>query len=203
MVAAERRRTGPLAAQPELWAALGQGVRLRAILTRFYARAFGDARLLPFFKGQSPERLVDKQYAFLAEIFTGERTYFGDRPRNAHHWMVIDDALFDYREMVFFEEVARELTLDEALLAKWRAAHEAFRKQIVKSKPFPRRMAGVDMPLGGWERDTLAAGTLCDKCQRELGVGVQVVFHKRLGTTHCLECGPEDDPVLAAAEGAA
>lgn len=197
----ERRKSGPLAAQPELWAALEHGPRLRSILTRFYSRVFVDPRLKPFFHGVTQERVVDKQYSFLAEIFSGQRMYFGDRPRNAHHWMVIDDETFDYRERLF-EAVLREEGLPDALVSRWLAVHQTFRKQIVKSKPVPRRMAGVDMPLGGWQRDVLSAGTLCDRCQKELNAGSEVVFHRRLGTTHCMSCGAAEDPVLAAAEGA-
>jgi truncated hemoglobin YjbI len=79
-----------------MWEALGRGPLLRAILTDFYAEVFQDPRLLPFFHATTREWVIDHQYAFLAEIFTGERMFFGDRPRNAHHWMVITDDLFDY-----------------------------------------------------------------------------------------------------------
>ena len=43
-------------------------------------------------------RSIEKQYSFLKACITGEKCYFGNRPRNAHHWMIIDDALFDYRQ---------------------------------------------------------------------------------------------------------
>lgn len=186
-------RKGPLAPNPALWEALGRGAKLRAILEAFYARVFEDPRLAPFFHGVTRERVIDKQYAFLADIFTGERMYFGDRPRNAHHWMVISDELFDYRERLF-EAVLRESDLGEAHIEAWLAAQQVFRKQIVKDKPVPRRMGGVEMPLGGWQEDVLQAGALCDNCQRELPVGAAVVFHRRLGTTHCAPCGPGSEP---------
>lgn len=186
-------RKGPLAPNPELWEALGRGPGLRALLERFYARVFEDERLAPFFHGVTRERVIDKQYSFLADIFTGERMYFGDRPRNAHHWMVISDELFDYRERLF-ERVLRETDLPEHLVRAWLGVHQVFRKQIVKAAPVPRRMAGVEMPLGGWAKDTLLAGGLCDKCGGELPEGTPIVYHRRLGTTHCLPCGEGDTP---------
>jgi truncated hemoglobin YjbI len=184
-------RKGPLAPNPALWEALGRGPRLREILEKFYARVYGDPRLAPFFHGVTQDRAVDKQYGFLAEIFTGERMYFGDRPRNAHHWMVISNELFDYREQLF-EACLRTEGLAEEHVAAWLAVHETFRKQIVKDTPFPRRMAGVEMPLDGWQQETLAAGALCDGCQGELSIGTVVTYHRRRGTTFCSRCRPAE-----------
>jgi truncated hemoglobin YjbI len=87
-----------LSPDPDLWEALGRGKLLRAILEDFYGRVYRDPRLLPFFHKVTIERAIDKQYAFLADVFTGRRDYFGLKPFNAHHWMVISDELFDYRE---------------------------------------------------------------------------------------------------------
>ncbi len=149
---------------------------------------FEDPRLAPFFHGVTRERVVDKSYSFLAEIFSGERLYFGDRPRNAHHWMVISDELFDHRERLF-EGVLRESGLAAPHVRAWLEVHQVFRKQIVKAAPVPRRMGGVEMPLEGWQEDTLLAGSLCDRCQAELPEGTRVTYHRRRGTTHCLTCG--------------
>ena len=184
-------RKGPLAPNPALWDALDRGPGLRAILEAFYAQVYADPRLGPFFHGVTQERAVDKQYGFLAEIFTGERMYFGDRPRNAHHWMVISDELFDYRERLF-EACVRERGLAEEHVAAWLAVHQMFRKQIVKDQPFPRRMAGVEMPLDGWAKETMAASGMCDGCQGEVAVGAVVTWHRRRGTTYCERCTPEE-----------
>ncbi len=187
-----RRKTGPLAPNPELWAALGKGPGLRAILERFYARVFADARLAPFFHGVTQERVIDKQYSFLASIFSGESIYFGDRPRNAHHWMVISDELFDYREALF-EACLVEAGLPEHQIRAWQEVHEVYRKGIVKSAPFPRIMGGVAMPLDGWGTETLSVGSLCDGCQGELEVGATARYHLRLGRTLCEACAPAEE----------
>lgn len=184
-------RKGPLAPNPALWEALGRGVKLREILEAFYAQVYEDPRLAPFFHGVTKERAVDKQWGFLAEIFSGQRLYFGDRPRNAHHWMVISNELFDYREQLF-EKCLRSFGLPEEHVKAWLAVQQNFRKQIVKDAPFPRRMAGVEMPLDGWQKDTLAASALCDGCQGEVPVGAQVTYHRRRGTTYCERCTPAE-----------
>lgn len=185
------RRKGPLAPNPSLWEALEQGPKLRAILEDFYAQVYTDPRLAPFFEGVTQERAVDKQWGFLAEIFSGQKLYFGDRPRNAHHWMVISNELFDYREQLF-EACLRRHALAEEHVAAWLSVQQTFRKQIVKDAPFPRRMAGVEMPLEGWQQETLAASALCDGCQGEIAVGAAVTYHRRRGTTYCSHCTPAE-----------
>lgn len=184
-------RKGPLAPNPSLWEALGRGVKLREILEDFYAAVYQDPRLAPFFEGVTKERAVDKQWGFLAEIFSGQKLYFGDRPRNAHHWMVISNELFDYREQLF-EQCLRKYGLAEEHVSAWLSVQQTFRKQIVKDAPFPRRMAGVEMPLDGWQQDTLAASALCDGCQGEVPVGAKVTYHRRRGTTFCERCTPQE-----------
>src|SRR5271165_5269477 len=101
-----------------MWEALERGAKLRAILTDFYNEVFQDPKLTPFFHATTIEWVIDHQYAFLAEIFTGERMFFGDRPRNAHHWMVISDELFDYREALM-ERWLRRHGLADDLIAAW------------------------------------------------------------------------------------
>ena len=81
------------------------------------------------------------------EILTGEPVYFGERPRNAHHWMVISDELFDYREDLL-AEVERRHGMSERSIAQWRALNEAFRKQIVKSQTEAEENSGDGLSAG-------------------------------------------------------
>lgn len=184
-----RRRSGDLAPDPALWAALDDGRLLRVILEDFYTRVLAHPTLGPFFEGVTHERIVSKQYNFLMELFTGERVYFGDRPRNAHHWMVISHELFDLREELL-GTCAREHGLAEEHWARWRRADEVFRKQIVKDAPVPKKIRGRALPLEGYDEITLSFGTLCDACQRAVDVGERVRFHVRTGKSYCLECAP-------------
>jgi truncated hemoglobin YjbI len=182
-----RQRKGPLAPNPRLWAALDRGLRLRAILTDFYAEVYRDPRLAPFFHATTIEWAIDHQYAFLAEIFSGEPMFFGDRPRNAHHWMVIDDALFDYRESVM-ERCLRRHGLADEHVAAWRAVEEVFRAHIVKDRPIARMRNGVCMPLEGYERIELDVGGMCDGCEAVIERGGSSWYHVRTGHAYCETC---------------
>ncbi|MDP2341831.1 MAG: group 1 truncated hemoglobin [Deltaproteobacteria bacterium] len=186
-----RRRSGPLRPNPALWAALEQGAGLRRILEDFYGRVYEDLLLAHFFHGVTKERAIDKQYSFLMEIFTGERVYFGDRPRNAHHWMVISDALFDHREALM-EQCLRRAGLADHHVKAWLAVEGVFRKQIVKEAPVARRMGGLELPLDGWEDVKLTSGGVCDGCARVIDIGATARAHVRTGRTLCAACPHEN-----------
>jgi truncated hemoglobin YjbI len=182
-----RHRTGPLAPDPELWAALDEGRGLSAVLEDFYERVYRDERLKHFFAGVTRDWVAQKQYTFMRSILTGERVYFGHRPRNAHHWMVISDELFDYREELL-ASCLRDYGLPEPLVARVRAIDECFRKQIVKDQPFPRKFGGMTFQLEGVEPLEMVIGTLCDACQGEIAVGETAWVHARTGQARCCGC---------------
>ena len=183
-------RKGDLAPNPEMWAALGEGQLLNEILDDFYEQVFLDSQLAPFFKDSTERRAVEKQYLFLKGIFTGEKCYFGERPRNAHHWMVISNELFDYREKLM-EDTLRKHNLSEPLIEQWRAVEEIYRKQIVKSKAFGKKVGGIEIPAEGYDVETLTVGSLCDVCEAELNPGTKITYHVRTGKIFCRLCTPE------------
>jgi ferredoxin-NADP reductase/ferredoxin/truncated hemoglobin YjbI len=171
----------------ELWKALDNGKRLPFILEEFYTIVYEDERLSPFFHGVTKQRAVEKQYSFLYQVFTGEKVYFGDRPRNAHHWMVISNELFDYREKIM-EGCLRRHGLTEKYIARWLAMEETYRKQIVKTRPWPKIVNGIRYPLDGFEEIEISVGSICDGCQSEILPGQKVNYHVRLGTIFCINC---------------
>lgn len=187
MTTNDRRRLGDLHPDPEMWEALRGGAGLTEILSDFYARVYDDPRLSHFFEGVTRQRAIEKQYSFLAQVFTGEPVYFGDRPRNAHHWMVISDELFDHREALM-ESCLRRYGLAEPLVSRWRAMEERFRKQIVKAAPRGKKIRGIELPVDGFDELSLAIGSLCDGCAGELAPGVVVHYHVRTGKTYCGAC---------------
>lgn len=187
----QRRRAGDLDPDPEMWEALEQGNKLRAILEDFYTRVYADPHLSHFFEGVTKQRAIDKQYEFLRDKLAGTRSYFGDRPRNAHHWMVISHELFDYREELL-ADCMRRAGLEERFVARWRALDERFRKQIVKDRPIPKKLRGQALPLEGYEDLVLEVGALCDVCATEVNAGDAVRYHVRTGKTFCGECAPVD-----------
>lgn len=183
---------------PEMWAALQEGDLLTTILRDFYNRVFEDTRLAPYFHGVTKQRLVEKVYSFMRQLFTGEKVFFGDRPRNAHHWMVISDDLFDHREALMVS-VLRQHGLPDHLIQRWRDIEEGFRPDVVKTEPWVKVMAGVEMPLDGFGEMTVTVGTLCDGCSGEIQPGELVRYHLRIGTTYCQRCAT---PALRTGSGA-
>lgn len=176
-----------VAPEPELWEALGRGPILRAILEDFYTRVFDDARLAPFFHNVTKTRAIDKQYEFLASLFSGEPGYFGLNPFNAHHWMVISDELFDYREQLF-EECLRRHGLSDEMIRRWGRVHEVFRREIVKSRPRGLIRDGVEQPVEGYSDETLPIATICDGCASEMVEGSRGRMHVRTGKLFCSVC---------------
>lgn len=173
---------------PELWAALQEGVLLKRILTAFYDRVYEDARLAPYFHKVTKRRAIEKQYEFLASAFTGQRSYFGLNPFNAHHWMVISDELFDYREAMMEECIVRH-ELPPHLVRRWLAFHELFRREIVKSAPRGLIIDGVERHLDGYSEETISIGTICDGCGGEMQPGSMGRMHQRTGQLFCALCG--------------
>lgn len=172
---------------PDLWAALGEGALMGRILRTFYDRVYADPALSPYFGNVTKQRLIEKQYSFLKRIFTGEPCYFGERPRNAHHWMVISNELFDHR-LRLLRESAREHGLSEHWIRRWDAVEEAFRGDVVKSTSWPRVIDGVEVSLDGLGEMRLDVGALCDGCGRAVEPGETVRYHLRTGETYCVEC---------------
>lgn len=184
------RRTGDLKPDPEMWAALKEGDGLTEILNDFYARVYADPRLSHFFEGVTRQRAIEKQYSFLCQIFSGEPVYFGERPRNAHNWMVISAELFDHREELM-EGCLRRYGLPEHLVARWRGVEELFRKQIVKDRPFGKKMRGVELPFEGYDSMELSVGAICDGCGGVMEPGMTIHYHLRTGKSFCPACSPD------------
>ncbi len=177
----------------ELWAVLNEDNLLTEILTDFYTRVYADPQLSPFFRNVTKRRLIEKQYSFLKRAFTGELSYFGERPRNAHHWMVISDELFDYRENLLLS-VAREHGLAEKWVERWHAAEAVYRPDIVKDAPWPRVVGGQELPLDGFGEMVLDEGSLCNSCEQPIERGETVRYHLRTGETYCAVCAALESP---------
>ena len=176
-----------LALEPEIWDALDQGKMLTRMLTEFYNTAFEDVRLSPFFQKATKQRLIEKQFSFLRDLFTGKSDYFGERPFNAHHWMIISDELFDYREELFFGIVSK-YDFPQELVPRWRAVHELFRREIVKSTMRGQWFEGKEVPLEGYTVEIAEINLLCDRCESEIEQGATIRFYQRTGEVYCADC---------------
>lgn len=175
----------------ELWEALDEGKGLREILEDFYGRTYDDPRLSPFFHNVTKKRAISKQYAFLSEVFSGEDNYFGLHPFNAHHWMIISDDLFDYREDLF-EECVRRYGLPEHLVRRWMAFQELFRREIVKSSARGLFFDGEERLKEGFSDEKVLVGTVCDGCQSAVPAGSSGRMHRRTGLFFCEDCSAAD-----------
>jgi ferredoxin/truncated hemoglobin YjbI len=171
---------------PDLWEQLG-GTLVRAVLEDFYRQVYRDPQLASFFRQVTIDRSIDKQYSFLRQLMTGERVYFGDRPRNAHHWMVITGELFDYRQHLMVTTLQAH-GLSAAQIARWTRLELHYRRDIVKSGACPRQLDGRDLPLDGYASERLSAATVCDHCAAEIDAGTEVMYHLRLGHVSCARC---------------
>lgn len=191
------------APDPALWAELGDGQVVRQVLEAFYAQVYRDEQLAHFFEGVTMDRSIDKQYSFLKQCITGEKVYMGDRPRNAHHWMIISHELFDYRQQLM-EQTLQAHGLTPQQIARWTRFEEVFRPDIVKSEPWPRRIGGIDVMREGFDEETLLVDSVCDYCGDEVRAGTSVLFHLRLGKISCPSCAagvrgePLADPATTA-----
>lgn len=174
--------------QPELWEALERGPKLRRILTDFYDRVYEDPRLSPYFHNVTKDRAIAKQYEFLADVFTGEIPFFGLKPFNAHHWMIISDDLFDYREELF-ESVLQSHGVPEELMRQWLAFHELFRRELVKNTQRGLIVDGKEHLREGFSQEQLTLDMVCDGCGHEMLTGSTGRMHLRTGQLYCQGCG--------------
>jgi ferredoxin-NADP reductase/ferredoxin/truncated hemoglobin YjbI len=187
----DRAKLAALPPDPELWQALESGPGLTRILTDFYERVYEDPRLAPFFHNVTKDRAIQKQYEFLREVFARDLTFFGLRPFNAHHWMVISDELFDYRERLI-ESCMRRHGLAEHLIRRWLALHEAFRRELVKSETRGLIVDGIERRSEGYSAETLTVGSVCDGCQAEMPSGSHGRMHRRTGKLFCEQCAARE-----------
>jgi len=171
----------------QIWQVLGEGKLLTKVLHDFYDRVYKDPQLSGFFEGTTKQRSIEKQYSFIYQVFTGENVYFGERPRNAHHWMVISDELYDYRQSIMADCLHLHGVAQE-FIDRWMVMENLYRDEIVKDKPWNQIKFGKEVPLDGFEELTMDASTLCDNCQAEVNVGDVVRYHTRLGKIYCHRC---------------
>jgi truncated hemoglobin YjbI/ferredoxin len=172
---------------PQLWLELEDGQTVRRVVEDFYERVYADPVLSPFFRRVTKDRVTDKQYSFMKQCLTGEKVYFGDRPRNAHHWMIISEALFDHRQSLMLQALqASQLTPDQ--IERWVRVEEHFRPDMVKSEVWPRRVGEEEIFTEGFASETLMEATVCDHCGGEIAAGTTVAYHRRLGQVSCRVC---------------
>ena len=177
----------PLPPEPGLWDELGGDAKVLAVLHSFYTRVYADPLLRPFFERVTMDRIIGKQFAFLKEHIGGVPGYWGEQPRNAHHWMVINDATFDHRQNLMLQAM-REHGIPDDLIARWSRYEEQFRPEIVKYKPWLKRVGDLLVDTEQYEECVLDEATVCDYCGGEIPGQTRVRYHKRIGKVGCEAC---------------
>lgn len=176
------------APSPELMERLERDDLLNTILHSFYDEVYEDPQLSPYFDKVEKSYVIQKQYSFLYMLFSGKEIYMGERTRNAHHWMVISDELFDYREAM----MARHMYLhglEENFVAIWQGMQEYFRSRMVKDSPWKRIWDGYQFPLEGMVEELAVVGMVCDHCQEPIAVGDKFKYHVHSAKVYCRKCG--------------
>ena len=88
------------------------------------------------------------------------------------------------------EDTLRKHNLAESLIEQWIAVDEIYRKQIVKTEAFGKKVGGIEVPAEGYDVDVLTVGSMCDVCEAELAVGSKITYHVRTGKVFCSNCTP-------------
>jgi deoxyhypusine synthase len=110
-------------------------------------------------------------------------------PRNAHHWMVISDSLFDHRQHLMLNALKLHNIADE-LIAKWTKIEEQFRSDIVKYQSWPKRVGNILIDTEQYETTMIDEATICDYCSAEIPKYTTVRYHRRIGKVGCSTCSP-------------
>jgi hemoglobin len=117
---------------PELFAQIGTD-KLRAVITDFYARVFGDVMIGFMFQGKDRQHLIDREYEFTANLLGGDVKYTGRAMRTAHAQTPIFGGHFE-RRLQILRETMRDHAVPPDVQQVWIDHTLALRDQITKDK---------------------------------------------------------------------
>lgn len=118
---------------PELFARIG-GDALRAVITDFYGRVFGDVMIGFMFEGKDRARLIDKEWELAAVMLGAPGAKYTGRPmRTAHAQSPIFGGHFE-RRLQILRETMRDHAVDSEVQRVWIEHTQALRDQITRDK---------------------------------------------------------------------
>jgi hemoglobin len=120
--------------------------KLRAVLTDFYARVFGDVMIGFLFDGKDRQRLIDKEYEFTAGFLGADVAYTGRPMRTAHAGSPILGGHFE-RRLQLLRETLRDHAVAGGVAQAWIDHSLALRSQITRDKGSECDDAGVVLPI--------------------------------------------------------
>jgi hemoglobin len=114
-----------------VWDKIG-GDKLRAVVTEFYARVFPDVMIGFMFAGKDRQRLIDKEWEFVASFLGApDVTYTGRPIRTAHAHVPIFGGQFE-RRLQILKETMRDQAVDPEVQRVWIDHTLALRSQVTR-----------------------------------------------------------------------
>ena len=105
---------------------------LRAVLTDFYTRVFGDVMIGFMFAGKDRQRLIDKEYELVAALLGAPGVTYTGRPmRAAHAQHTIFGGQFERRLQILRETLA-DHHVDVDVQQVWIDHTQSLRSQITR-----------------------------------------------------------------------
>ena len=107
--------------------------KLRAVITDFYGRVFGDVMIGFMFEGKDRQRLIDREYELIAALLGANIKYTGRPMRSAHAAHTIFGGHFERRMQLLRNTFAAQ-GVPEAVAKAWLDHSESLRSQITKDR---------------------------------------------------------------------
>ena len=117
---------------PALFAKIGEAT-LRAVITDFYSRIFGDVMIGFLFEGKDRQHLIEREYEFTANLMGADVKYTGRPMRTAHAQSPIFGGHFE-RRLQILRETLRDHAVDPDVQQVWIDHTLALRSQITPDK---------------------------------------------------------------------
>jgi hemoglobin len=113
-----------------LYDAVGGEARVRAILTRLYAKLFGDAIVGFLFHGKDLAHIVEMQTAFTCRFLGGPQRYDGKPLPEAHAELPLLPGHFDRRHHLLAQVLEEEAVPDDVRRV-WLRIDENLRSSVL------------------------------------------------------------------------
>lgn len=107
--------------------------KLRAVISDFYDRLFGDLMIGFLFHGKPKQQLIDREWEFTAKLLGGDVAYTGRTIRKAHARSPILGGHFERRLQILRETMA-DHDVSDAVQERWIEHTLALRPQVTADK---------------------------------------------------------------------
>jgi hemoglobin len=110
------------------------GDKLRAVITEFYRRVFGDVMIGFMFQGKDRQHLIDREWELVAALLGAPGVRYTGRPmRPAHAQHTIFGGHFE-RRLQILRETLHDHAVDAEVQRAWIEHTQALRAQITRDR---------------------------------------------------------------------